>query len=549
MARVVVGDPFANQIPTTAPTANVVDIYQRGVVKRSPFEALAETLTAIERKAVPALAREEERRAKQEIAQGQRLYEENRIAIGDAVRKGIIEEGASPYLRKGYRISQMSTLSTRYASELENALEVQKLYHSGDPAKIEGFVKKFQSDFVQANGLSEFSPSEVSEYFGATASKADEAFRASWTSKHIAWQKEQNYVAFEQNVATQVAALIKPDMTDAEEAMAYAKAKMWIEKQAQERAIDGQDNKRVADAIVNGILFAAEANADPELLDLLLDTKVGTDVIGKSVSRMKQVFDTKVTIARLNEAAATKANAQAAQEIEDLRGEVSANVFENVYSAEYDPTYVNAQIAKLSATGNEDAVNEAISLRNLENSVNSMLNDKLMTPELMAGADALMAGSATLTDARNNALVYVQSNNLGAQDLKNMLSNWQSNFSPKGDQYGLKFNVGTSPEGALMGRLKATILGSEFSDDYANEEKADAFRRARMVAQRDIRKFVKDYQAANNGSEVPEDEIETFIYGIEAKILTTISSNGTTTTQALLDMTASEDAAVLQFGN
>ena len=549
MARGVVGNPFENQIPTTAPTANIVDVYQRGVAKRSPLEGIAESLQRFQQRAVPALQRQEQRAAGIEMKQGERLYQENRIAFGDAVRQGLIEEGASPYLRKGYRISQMNTLATRYTSELENALEVQKLYHSGNPAQIEQYVQKFQKDFVEKNGLSTFSDSEVAEFFGIPALKADEAFRTAWTAKHIAWQKEQNYLAFEADVAEQVGFLLKPDMTDAEEAVAYAKAKEWIETQAKTRAIDGQDNKRVADAIVSGVLFAAEAAQDPEIIDLLLQTKLGTDVIGKSVSRMKQVFDTKVTIARLQEAESRTIATAHTAEVNALRGEVSAKVFANIFSDDYDPVLVNNEINRLLATKDEDAVNEAISLRNLENQTNKLVQGEALTPKLAAEADSLMANALTLADARQTALTFVQNNNLGTTDLKNMISNWQSNFSPKGDQYGLKFNVGTSPEGALMGRLKATILGSEFSEDYANEEKSDAFRRARMVAQREIRRFVKEYQAANNVSEVPEDEIEAFIYGVEAKLLTTISNSATTTSQALLDMTATEDENVKNYGN
>ena len=51
MARAVVGNPFENQIPTVSPTAQPVDIYQRGVVKSSPFASLAEILSRLSQKA------------------------------------------------------------------------------------------------------------------------------------------------------------------------------------------------------------------------------------------------------------------------------------------------------------------------------------------------------------------------------------------------------------------------------------------------------------------------------------------------------------------
>ena len=104
MARPVVGNPFDGQIGTVAPTARAVDTYERGVVKSSPFEALSNTLSNLEKKAIPALQREQARRAEAEYAAGVELYNENRVAIGQAVKDGVIAEGESPYLRKGYRI-------------------------------------------------------------------------------------------------------------------------------------------------------------------------------------------------------------------------------------------------------------------------------------------------------------------------------------------------------------------------------------------------------------------------------------------------------------
>ena len=191
MARPVVGNPFDNQIPTTSPVATPVDTFVRGVEKRSSMAGIAETLNRFSRKAAPALQRLEQQAAEKELLEGQRLYQENRVAIGEAVKSGLIEEGASPYLRKGYRISQMNTLATRYAEELETNLITQKLYTSGDPERIESYTQKFQEDFVNANGMADFTDSEMAEYFGLSAGKADEAFRSAWRSKHVAWQKEQ----------------------------------------------------------------------------------------------------------------------------------------------------------------------------------------------------------------------------------------------------------------------------------------------------------------------------------------------------------------------
>ena len=538
MARAIVGNPFANQIPTVSPIATPVDTYVRGVVKRNPFDALVTTLSNLKRNADPVLGRIEQQAAEKEMLEGQRLYQENRIAMGDAVRQGIIEEGASPYLRKGYRISQMNTAAARYAEELEAYLIAEKPYTTGDVAGIEDYLKTFEKDFVEANGLNEFTKGEVAEYFGISAAKANDAFRASWRSKHIDYQTEEQYRAFQTEVATIVGSLIRPDMSDAEQDIAYAKAATWLQEQAKLRNVDGQDNKRVLDSIVSGVLFAAVQNKDPELVDVLLTTKIGTDAVGKSVERMKQVFDTKVTIAKLLEADSAKISEELKLAHETLAGEVSANVFANIHGPNYDPIYITNEINRLVATKDEKLIDEAVSLRTYQNTVNKLVNEQALTPELLAQADALMAQQPDRLSARTSALTFVQANGLGAADLQKMMTNWQQNFAPSGDEFGLKFNVGTTPEGALLARLKDTALGSEMSEDYANEERADTFRRVRVLAQRKIRTFVQEFKSANNNNDPTEADIEEFIFTLEGSLLTLISEDAKSKSQGLVDLTA-----------
>lgn len=520
MARPVVGNPFDSQIPTVSPTATPVDTFVRGVEKRSPLASLASTLDRFSRKAVPALQRMEQEAAERELLEGQRLYQENRVAIGEAVKEGIIEEGASPYLRKGYRISQMNTLATRYAEELEANLVTQKLYTNGDPQRIEAYVQKFQQDFIERNGMSEFSDAEVAEYFGLSAGKADEAFRSAWRSKHVAWQKEQQYKQFEAEVAEVVRTLIQPDMSDEQQDIAYAKAAVWLQDQAKLRNLDGQDNKRVSDSIVNGILFAAVQNQDPELLDVMLRTQVGTDVIGKSVSRMKQVFDTKVTIAKLQEAEATRAANEVKAAHTALAGEVSANVFANIHSSNYDPVFVNTQIARLTATKDEKLVNEAITLMNYQNTINDLVQGSLFTPDLYAEGDAIMAAQPTRASAISAATAFVKANGLGTDDLDKLMSEWEQNYSPTGDEFGLKFNVSSTLEGSTLAEIKETVLGSEYAADYENPQKRKAFSIIKFDYKRRVREYVRSYQTENNVDEVPEEALEYFIYTLQNELLT-----------------------------
>ena len=526
MARPVVGNPFDNQIPTVAPTATPVDTFVRGIEKRSSMKSLADTLTRFSQKSAPILQRLETEAAEREILEGQRLYQENRIAMGDAVRQGIIEEGASPYLRKGYRISQMNTLAARYATELEAKLTTEKLYTNGDPEALETYIGNFQKEFLENNGLTDFAQSELAEHFGLSAAKAEEAMRASWTSKHIEWQKEENYRQFQEEVATYVTSIIQPDMTDEQEDIAKAKLANWLQEQAKLRRVDGQENKRVADSIVSGILFAAEQSKDPEVLDILLSTKLGTDVIGKSVDNLKKVYDTKVTIARLLEADATAQREELKRENDALAGEVSSAVFASVHSSQFDQAYVNTQIARLTATQDLKLANEARVLMNYVNTVNERENKALFTPDLFAEADSMMALQPDRAAAMEAALEFVKQNDLGRPDLEKLMTNWTQYYAPDGNEFGLKFNVTSSDEGAALADMKKAILGSEYAADYEDANKQKAYMIVRFDFIDRLETFVEGYQKTNEVDEVPARVLRRQIYVLQNDLMTKYYEQG-----------------------
>ena len=535
MARVVVGNPFDNQIPVVGPTAQPVETYRRGVVERSPFAALANTLNAIERKAVPALQRQEQRMAEKELAEGQRLYQENRIAIGEAVKKGIIEEGASPYVRKGYRISQMNTLAARYTSELDAALEAKKLYTNGDPNRIESFIADFQNKFVQNNGMSDFSDAEMAEYFGINANKANEAFRASWRDKHVAYQAAQAYKAFEQETAQYTMTLFREDQTPDERAAAYGQLKGWIEKTAAERSLDGLNNKKITDTIVNGILIAAEMYNDPEIIDVLFDTKVGTAAIGSSFERQKDMLDVEYRIARNLENQATKLAKQAEAENEKLRGQIGAQVTANILSNDYDGRFVTVKINELLATNIEENVNYARTLQRFETTVNK---DVIEANKIQVSADDYGSLMNELENAKDvgaalrTILAYEDAGKIGPEHARQYLSDWNTYYKPPTpkepddpiDPFELDFNTTSTTEGRALSDFKAAIRGNEFDFNVTAQINAMGLGRTFRITWRNAHKAAV---TANNNqplSPVQIDEVEAAVMRSMLTILGRVQS-------------------------
>ena len=303
MARPIVGNPFENQIPTVAPTARPVDIYERGVIKKSPFEALANTLTNLERKATPIFKAEEQRLAEKEFAAGQQLYANTRKSIGDAVKAGVIDEGASPYLRKGYRVANLNVLSARYAAELNQALTARKLYTNGDAAAIESFTEQFYADFQDKNDFDSFAATEVAEYFLSTATKANEAFRESWRTKHLAYQKEQNYLAFQNEVGTYIkSSFLETDTAEAR-AVKMANLGRWVTERAKEAGVDGMDMSKVNQNIIDSVVLSAYEMNDEGILDVLDTVATGTGILGGTVAARQAKYDAAVNIANIKQKA------------------------------------------------------------------------------------------------------------------------------------------------------------------------------------------------------------------------------------------------------
>lgn len=302
MARPVVGNPFENQIPTVSPTASPVETYVRPAVKKSPFEALANTLNNLERKASPIFAAEEKRRAEKEFAEGQALWDDTRKQFGDAVRQGIIAEGESPYVRKGYRVSNLSSLSAQYASELKNELDRKKLYTNGNPAAIAAFTEKFKEEFKQKYGVGDdYTPTEVAQYFLPTTARADQAFAESWKSKNVQYMTAKAYEGVQNKVAAYTYSIVDPKLTP-EQRTANANGLLeFIQGVASESELDGLNRSKVGKSIGDALRLVALQTNDTTPLELMAHVQLGTAPLGATYENQVKNLDVMLKIADVKE--------------------------------------------------------------------------------------------------------------------------------------------------------------------------------------------------------------------------------------------------------
>lgn len=535
MARPVVGNPFENQIPTVSPTASPVETYVRPAVKKSPFEALANTLNNLERKASPIFEAERKRRAEKEFAEGQRLYQENRIALGEAVKKGIIDEGESPYLKKGYRISQMNTLGMRYTAELESALERQKLYTTDNPERIEKFIAKFQEDFMNKNGMSEFAPHEVAQYFGTTANKGNEVFREAWRSKHVQWQREQNYIAFEKEVAETTIALFKPSMSLEERQTAMSSFAGWLENKSNTAGIDGMKNSQVLDTILAGVGLAVEQTGQTDILDVFKSTKFGTAAAASSLKVQSKLLQIESSALRLEEARARREEKELEQAFETARATTRA-ISEDFYetpSAENRVELENA-IGTLMSTPDDANTSLGVALRQqLDAYDKSFVSGGLnKTPQTELRLDNDLRGASNYQEATAIIKRAADLGELKDTDVNTKLNIWKTQYDPALDQkFGLNFNTSTSVEGAAAKELYNIIRGNEYDLD------SDILLRARrevagfkIALRGGVQTFIED-----NGRIPASYEIDALAFDIQQNFIDKLITGGVLEAPAPLD--------------
>lgn len=510
MARQVVGNPFENQIPTVSPTAQVVDTYYKPRAKEAPLAGLADALTRFSSKAKPILSEMEQRGIERELKEGQALYEENRINFGEAVKQGIIPEGASPYIMKGYRASMMQSLAMRYSEELDRELTAKRLYTSGDTGRIERYIKSFKDKFISANGMDQFRPSEVSEFFGQSALKSDERFRDSWMDKHTAYVAEQAGKAFENKIAQATLILMDDAKTEEEHQAALDQLAGYVVSASNQQRVDGVANEKVIDLVLNGVSTAVEITGKTDILDMFDQIKFGTAAASKSLKIKSKILDieNKALTVRLRK----EAEDRRIQEEQDSAFRAQANGEYFDFLANPTPenrATIEAQIEQLANLDDERAVSLAVSIQQSLDVFDRQQDGSNRTVETDSDIETLLASAKTLEEAQNVLLAAEKRNEISSNSYNSYMSLWHQRYDPANDeQVGLDFNSSTTDEGRFAAQFEGIIKGSDFLE-YDGERWSNA-----PIARGDFTvEYRKEYTAwkkLNEGEPPYEWKFETY---------------------------------------
>ena len=429
MARQVVGNPFDNQIPTVSPTAQIVDTYYRVQPERSPLAGIAESLQRFKAKAQQPLANMENRAIERELAEGENLYNETRLNIGEAVKQGIIAEGESPYIIKGYRMANLNVLAARYADQLNNDLIAKKLYKTNNPASIEEYTASFYDNFAAKNGLDQFKEVEVAEIFSDSARKANESFRNSWIVKNREWQAAQAYTAFENEIAEYTATFFNDTDTVDIRANKTELFGKWLTNKIAEADKDGLNRDKVKATVIKAMMLTASEQTDLGLVDVLDSVQVGTGILGNTL-------DARIAMDR----ARTSIAAQIARDEKDLADSLKAQkdqkiavqegaALSAIFGLRADATDATAQQSFNSAIVQLTELGDYDSVRVYTNFRDAMVQQGIDESDVDDKNYALALSQITeLTDSKA-VVTYltnaVNSNLIGQSTAGSLISQWE----------------------------------------------------------------------------------------------------------------------------
>lgn len=249
------------------PAAAPVDTYVRPAPKvLSKGAALLGALEDLDAAFTPVLNKEIRQMADREMAKGEELFEKNRADFATAVKDGTVPPGASPFLRRGYRRSQLHVLGANYTVELNKALETSKIYEVGDPAQVEAFIQKFDMGFREANGVDGLPMKEVNKYFTPLAVNAQDNFRVKQSALNI---KHTGQSIFDSLRAEGRAGLGASRSGGAAKSAMAADFATWAKSRGDELVADGIPQSKVDGELITAVVEEAVETTDLSVLGVL----------------------------------------------------------------------------------------------------------------------------------------------------------------------------------------------------------------------------------------------------------------------------------------
>ena len=276
--RVQVADLYQSRgyLPTVQPTARPVDTFITPSAPKQDIRLLE--LAKAWSEVQPGLTKFTQERIAHsnelDAEEGRKSALANKAQFKDAVNKGVIPAGASPWFRVGYERQKATRTSVEYDQAMREAYEKTDLVNSDDPNAVSQWMAEFTKGFLESNPDAQSNPEfgRTFQVMGAKSQDSLHSFHAAARTKKI-----------EEDAAADTAFMLGAALDKSVDLLGNRNPNLGEELATivSERVANSlpgpMANKLVADAVIR----KAVAEGDVTILDLLEEVPSGSGTVGQ----------------------------------------------------------------------------------------------------------------------------------------------------------------------------------------------------------------------------------------------------------------------------
>lgn len=506
--RVQVRDPNAGGI-AIRPQARVVDNFRlseaQAPVGKSGFAELAGALKDINPSIQGFLKEQKTEIDDASVAEGVKLFNENKKGFAEAVRSGIIPAGANPHLQRGYRLSELKLKGHDYSTRLQTAWASSEARNQNDPDVYQKFVQDFTASYTKEN-LSEFDPTEVLSAFQPSVDRTQSVLQSQHTAYRIA---ENERIAIDNvgkltmaNLDALAAQGIDHKSTAGKTAIANTGAA--LSEDARELVSQGISGKKANEMLLSSTISLAVSRNDAGLLAVLDHVKTGTGTLSQTADARKAITAARTAISAEKRARENHAHIQRGRQAkklgDQLTGQAMIELLQSGGATTDIYTKSMALILKMSQTGDMDPqvakdlmamratyLNEAANVRETPEDIASLYNNldnatdgqngyamiARAAAEKRISASTVAAASKHYSRNKKYAMVFNSDEYKQTETELNKLvtATGKLNFTPKPDQLARAFRAK---------RLMRTMI-AEWAENNPKDAKSPTKRYEKMT--------------------------------------------------------------------
>lgn len=342
-------------------------------------QQLASALSEINPKLQSYLQREQERDDSSQLAAGSLAFTEHgRRSWADAVKEGLVDEGANPFYRRGYLKQELRLKGLDYAQALNEAYMQNPVRSSDDPEALRGFMHEFNQSFFEEQ-MQGYDPELINEALVPRMQAAEETLFGTHRNNRNEDYKAQREANTAAEISKSIEVLAK-DGQDSPEAIAEIVSGIMSDAEA-----DGMLASKVNELVATSIMQMALSTGNEDYLDALDGIQAGNHSLADRPAVQERVQRIRDQFQREREAAEAARRAEAREAAARAQaqrfGQILSGLLENPHMD------LSPQMREMAEQGQWDEVAKLHQLRsavtnNLEAvyaedpfTVSSMFND------------------------------------------------------------------------------------------------------------------------------------------------------------------------------